>query len=162
MYQNGMTKYLNNFMKQIIISICLLTFVCLLSSCSSKSENVQGRKKSNSSYSSSANYNDENNKESSYQYSESDESEETNESSYGCKFEDGTYSATVDYNNTKNGYSSTYTLDVEVQGCQIVQINFLNDGYLDDDHISYADINEDGNASVDGEDGKTYEIQIDL
>ena len=71
------------------------------------------------------------------------------------------YSATVDYNNPETGYSATYTLDVEVQDCQVVQINFPNDGYLDEDHISYADIDEDGRASVDGEDGKTYEIQID-
>jgi hypothetical protein len=156
-----MTKYLNNFMKQTIISICLLTLVCLISSCSSKSENRQGSNKSNSSYSSSTDDEDKNNEEGSYQNSESDESGETNESSSGCKFEDGTYSATVDYNNPETGYSSTYTLDVEVQDCQVVQINFPNDGYLDDDHISYADIDEDGNASVDGEDGKTYEIQID-
>ncbi len=148
-------------MKQTIISICLLTLVCLISSCSSKSENRQGSNKSNSSYSSSTDDEDENNEEGSYQNSESDESGETNESSSGCKFEDGTYSATVDYNNPETGYSSTYTLDVEVQDCQVVQINFPNDGYLDDDHISYADIDEDGNASVDGEDGKTYEIQID-
>ena len=167
MCQNGMTKYLNNFMKQKIISICLLTLVCLISSCSSKSENRQGSNKSNSSYSSSTDDEDENNEEGSYQNSESDESDksdesgETNESSYGCKFEDGTYSATVDYNNPETGYSATYTLDVEVQDCQVVQINFPNDGYLDDDHISYADIDEDGNASVEGEDGKTYEIQID-
>ena len=87
------------------------------------------------------------------------EKKEGNQDS-GCKFEDGTYSATVDYNNPETAYSTTYTLDVEVQDCQIVQINFPNNGYLDEDHISFADINEDGNASVDGEDGKTYEIQI--
>jgi hypothetical protein len=79
----------------------------------------------------------------------------------GCKFEDGDYSATVDYNNSETGYSATYTLDVEVSDCQVIRINFPNDGYLDEDHISYADIDEDGSASVDGEDGKTYQIQID-
>lgn len=79
----------------------------------------------------------------------------------GCKFEDGSYSATVDYNNSETGYSATYTLDVEVSDCQIVQINFPNDGYLDDDHITNTDIEDDGTASVDGEDGKTYQIQID-
>jgi hypothetical protein len=30
-----------------------------------------------------------------------------------------------------------------------------------EDHISYADIDEDGTATVCGEDAKTYEIQID-
>lgn len=85
----------------------------------------------------------------------------TNTSSSGCNLDDGTYSATVGYNNSETGYSATYTLDVDVEDCQVVQINFPNDGYLDEDHISAADIDEDGNANVDGEDGKTYEIQID-
>lgn len=79
----------------------------------------------------------------------------------GCGFDDDTYSATVYYNNAETGYSATYTLDVEVEDCQIVQINFPNDGYLDEDHISYADIESDGTAFVYGEDGKTYEIELD-
>lgn len=83
------------------------------------------------------------------------------DSDLGCKFEDGTYSATVEYDNPETGYSATYNLDIEVQDCQVVQINFPNDGYLDEDHISYADIDEDGTALVYGEDGKTYQIQID-
>jgi hypothetical protein len=86
---------------------------------------------------------------------------ETNIPPAGCGLDDGTYSATVGYNNSKTGYSATYTLDVDVEDCQVVQINFPNDGYLDADHIPAADIDEDGNANVDGEDGKTYEIQID-
>ena len=86
---------------------------------------------------------------------------ETNISPSSCGFDDGTYLATVGYNNSETGYSATYILDVDVEDCQVVQINFPNDGYLDEDHISAADIDEDGNANVDGEDGKTYEIQID-
>lgn len=78
-----------------------------------------------------------------------------------CKYQDGSYDATVDYYNPETGYSATYTLVVEVQDCQIVQINFPNDGYLDEDHITYADIDENGEAYVYGEGGKTYEIQID-
>jgi major membrane immunogen (membrane-anchored lipoprotein) len=144
-------------MKQTILFICLLTFTSLIFSCSSKSENNQGSNNSNTSYSSSSDDENENNDES----SESNDNEEISENSSDCKFEDGTYSATVDYNNPETGYSATYTLDVEVEDCQVVQINFPNDGYLDEDHISYADIDEDGYASVDGEDGKTYEIQID-
>jgi len=138
-----------------------------LLSCSSKPEK---QSESNSSTQNSSSSNDDNSYESSssnYSNEENNEenneesNEESNEYSNGCKFEDGTYSATVVYNNPETGYSATYTLDVEVQDCQIVQINFPNDGYLDEDHISYADIDEDGNATVDGEDGKTYEIQID-
>lgn len=90
-------------------------------------------------------------------YSEENEEENLND----CKFEDNTYSATVDYYNPETSYSATYTLYVEVEDCQIVQIDFPNDGYLDDDHISYADIDEDGTSVVYGEDGKTYNIQMD-
>lgn len=134
-------------------------FIFTLFSCSSKSGK---QSESNSSTQNSSSSNDENSYEShSSNYSNEENDEENNEYSNGCKFEDGTYSATVDYNNPETGYSATYTLDVEVQDCQIVQINFPNDGYLDEDHISYAEIDEDGNASVDGEGGKTYEIQID-
>jgi hypothetical protein len=100
--------------------------------------------------------------------SNDDEPKEKNESSStvdeqssNCKFPDDTYSATVDYENLETGYSATYTLNVVIEDCQVIQINFPNDGYLDEDHISPADIDEDGHVSVDGEDGKTYEIQID-
>lgn len=91
-----------------------------------------------------------------------DELEEDNsDNSSICGLEDGTHSATVDYSNSETGYSATYTLDIEIQECQVVQINFPNGGYLDEDHISYAEIDEDGHASVDGEDGKSYDIYID-
>lgn len=135
--------------------IYFILFIILITSCNSKVEVNT----------------DENNSLSTEQNIDEDEFNVTEEhnvddgfsddSDSACKYEDGTYSATVDYNNSETGYSATYSLDVEVQDCQIVQINFPNDGYLDDDHISYADIEEDGSASVTGEDGKTYEIQID-
>lgn len=93
--------------------------------------------------------------------SEEQNSADEDENVEGCGFDDDTYSATVYYNNSETGYSATYTLDVEVEDCQIVQINFPNDGYLDEDHISYADIESDGTAFVYGENGKTYEIELD-
>jgi hypothetical protein len=77
------------------------------------------------------------------------------------KNQDGTRSATVDYYNPTTGTSSTYTLDVEVEDGQVKQINFPNGGYLDDDHITPADIDDDGNAHVEGEDGKTYDVHVD-
>ncbi|MGF7040076.1 hypothetical protein [Mucilaginibacter lappiensis] len=80
----------------------------------------------------------------------------------GTVIEDGSYSSTVDYTNPNTGYSATYTLSVEVSDGQVVQINFPNDGYLDEDHITAADIDEDGNANVEGEEGKTYDVHIDL
>jgi hypothetical protein len=145
---------------KVLIGIFLIYTVI---SCTSKSEK-QGD--NNTTPQSSSSSNDDN----SYQNASSNNSteenyvesnEENNEYSNGCKFEDGTYSATIDYYNPETGYSATYTLDVEVQDCQIVQINFPNNGYLDEDHITYADIDEDGHATVDGEDGKTYAIQLD-
>lgn len=143
MCQNGMTKFLNKKMKHNLITFFFLTvIICLIFSCSSKSDSGRASEDSNSS-------------------SYNDEEDENNDNNSGCKYEDGTYSATVDYNNPETGYSATYTLDIEVEDCQVVQINFPNDGYLDEDHISYADVDEDGNASVDGEDGKTYGIHID-
>lgn len=75
---------------------------------------------------------------------------------------DGSYNATVDYSNPNTGHSATYTLSVEVSDGQVIQINFPNDGYLDEDHITPTDIDENGNASVEGEEGKTYDVHIDL
>ena len=95
----------------------------------------------------------------------SDEEEETSDnddtSSSDCKYEDGTHSATVDYYNPQTGYTSTYTLDVEVSDCEVVQIEFPNGGWLDSDHITPEELDEDGSCTIDGENGKTYEIQID-
>ena len=141
------------------ITISYLAFIIfLLTSCNSKSSGNNSDENSVNSYSTEQESGEE---ETSYRAKESVNDEELEETNSGCKFDDGNYSATVDYNNSETGYSATYTLDVEVQDCQVVQINFPNDGYLDEDHISYADIDEDGRAIVDGEDGKTYEIQID-
>jgi len=90
------------------------------------------------------------NRDDDYEYEESSE----------CGYEDGTYSASVDYYNPETGYSQTYTLDVDVRDCQVVQINFPSGGWLDEDHITPADIDEYGNATVEGEDGKTYEVNL--
>ncbi|SDD89839.1 peptidase associated/transthyretin-like domain-containing protein [Riemerella columbipharyngis] len=79
----------------------------------------------------------------------------------GGSYSNGTYTATVDYYNSKTGYSATYTLDVEVEDGQVVQIDFPNGGYLDDDHIAPADLDEHGKTTIYGEDGKEYEIQIE-
>ncbi len=133
----------------------LLLLVIL--SCNSKNSESNSDESLNNSYTI-----EQENTDDEIRYETNDESERVIENAYsGCKFEDGDYSATVDYNNSETGYSATYTLDVEVSDCQVIRINFPNDGYLDEDHISYADIDEDGTASVDGEDGKTYQIQID-
>lgn len=78
-----------------------------------------------------------------------------------CAYDDGTHSATVDYYNPDTGFSNTYTLDVDVEDCQVVQINFPNGGYLDNDHITPTDLDDDGTCSVEGDEGRTYDVQID-
>lgn len=137
-------------MKCIWINIFVgISLTAILTSCSSKSEKQNDNYSSSSYESNSSNYSDE------------EENDEYSSSS-GCKFEDGTYSATVDYYNPETGYSQTYTLDVEVEDCEVVQINFNNGGWLDSDHITPSELDEDGTCTVYGEDGKTYEIQIDF
>ena len=91
-----------------------------------------------------------------------DDDELTDESSDGSEIEDGTHSATVYYNNPQTGYSATYTLDVEVEDGQVVQIDFPNGGYIDSDHITPEALNSDGECTIYGDDGKTYSIHIDL
>lgn len=140
---------IRHFLTYVFFSISLTT---IFTSCSSKSEK-QSESNSTNSYD-----------RSSIDYSDKEEiNDETDDytSSSGCKFDDGTYSATIDYYNPETGYSQTYTLDVEVEGCEVVQIDFPNGGWLDSDHITPAELDEYGNCTVDGEDGKTYEIQID-
>jgi hypothetical protein len=90
-------------------------------------------------------------------------SADVEESSDGsnCGIEDGTHSASVDYNNPETGYAQNYNLDVEVEDCQVIQINFSNGGWLDEDHITAADLDADGTATVDGEECKTYEVHIE-
>ena len=96
------------------------------------------------------------------EYSDGTDDELTDESSEGCEVEDGTHSATVYYNNPQTGYSATYTLDVEVEDGQVVQIDFPNGGYIDSDHITPEALNSDGECTIYGDDGKTYVIHIDL
>jgi hypothetical protein len=83
-----------------------------------------------------------------------DADEQKNENVYNgfsesdCNFSDGTYSSSVDYYNPETDYSHTYTLDVEVEDCQVIQIDFPKGVWLDEDHISFADLDENGEATV--------------
>jgi hypothetical protein len=92
--------------------------------------------------------------------SELDFEDSEEEDLFGCKFPDGNYSADVDYYNPETGHFASYSLTVEVQDCQVVQINFPNGGWIDSDHISPEDLDDSGRASIDGEDGKTFDVQI--
>lgn len=136
-------------MKRLLSILIFLSGLGLIFSCSIKKDDT-GNTNTKSAY-----------EEPGARTKDEDESEENLVEDSGCKYGDGTYPASVDYFNPETGYSTTYNLEVEVQDCQIVQINFPNDGYLDEDHISYSDINENGEATVFGEEGKTYNITIE-
>ncbi len=87
--------------------------------------------------------------------------EEESEVEYGnCNYDDGRYSANVDYHNDDTGFSNSYSLEIEVENCEVVQINFPKGGWLDSDHISPAELDEDGRCTVYGEHGKVYEVEI--
>jgi hypothetical protein len=137
-----------------------LIFFLIILACSSKSENSQRNGVSDSYSYSSSDSESVGEEELDDQDAVSEGEVETITNSSECTLDDGNYSALVDYTNDETGYSAQYTLDVDVQDCQIVQINFPNDGYLDEDHINYADIDENGRAAVDGENGKSYVVQI--
>ncbi len=92
--------------------------------------------------------------------SNSMDEEESDVEYIGCNYDDGTYSANVDYYNDETGFSNTYTLDVEVENCEVIQINFPNGGWLDSDHISPAELDDDGRCTIYGEDGKVYEVEV--
>lgn len=76
------------------------------------------------------------------------------------KYPDGEYCAEVTYYNPNTGTRSTYTLNVEVEGNELTQINWPNGGWLDDSHFSPEELDEDGNCSFTSDRGYEYEVQI--
>ncbi len=82
------------------------------------------------------------------------------------KILNGTYDASVDYYNPKTGYSATYELEVDVEDGEVVRINFPKGGWLDDDihpsesRLSPVELDENGEATMEDENGKTFEIKI--
>lgn len=84
-----------------------------------------------------------------------DEQEEEKE-----KFPDDTYCAEVEYYNPKTGTRSSYTLTIEVESNEVVEINFPNGGWLDNDHFNGADLEEDGTTNFTSDRGYEYEITI--
>lgn len=88
--------------------------------------------------------------------------DENNEDSENrCGYEDGSHEATVEYYNPKTGTHSTYTLDVDVENCEIIQINFPKGGWLDDSHISPEELDSYGTATIEDDEGREFEIQIE-
>ena len=138
-------------------TVVAIMVVILLAACGN-SNHTSSNSDSQDSYQTNDNIeNDDSNNGSEYVDNDYNNGDETNSS-----IEDGTYSATVDYYNPDTGYSNTYTLDVEVEDNLIVQIDFPNDGYLDDTHIEPQELDEDGHCSIEDDEGRTFDIQLDL
>ena len=138
-------------------TVVAIMVVVLLAACGN-SNHTSSNSDSQDSYQTNDNIeNDDSNNGSEYVDNDYNNGDETNSS-----IEDGTYSATVDYYNPDTGYSNTYTLDVEVEDNLIVQIDFPNDGYLDDTHIEPQELNKDGQCSIEDDEGRTFDIQLDL
>ena len=75
-------------------------------------------------------------------------------------FEDGTYCAEVDYYNPNTGTSSDYTLEIEVESNEVVQINFGNGGWLDSDHMTPETLDGNGECTITSEKNYEYSIKI--
>jgi hypothetical protein len=87
-----------------------------------------------------------------------DKKEETEET--GCEFEDGTHAATVNYYNPQTGHTAKYELEVQVEDCKVVQIDFPNGGWLDEDHIPATEINDTGDAALKDDKGRDWKIHL--
>ena len=91
----------------------------------------------------------------------SDRSEEIEEYySEDDGYEDGTYCADVTYYNPNTGTRNTYTLEVEVEGNELVKIYWSNGGWLDEDHFYAQEIDENGTCSFTSDKGYQYDIEI--
>ena len=77
-----------------------------------------------------------------------------------CALEEGTHKATVTYTDMESGRSGTYKLDVIVLNCQIIAIDFRKGEWLNHDNFAAADIDKDGNASLEDDRGRLFEIHI--
>lgn len=75
-------------------------------------------------------------------------------------FEDGTYCAEVTYYNPNTGSTSDYTLEVEVEGNEVVRINFGNGGWMDEDHFYAEELDANGYCSFSSDKEYEYTVQI--
>ena len=76
------------------------------------------------------------------------------------KYPDATYCADVTYYNPNTGTTSDYTLSVEVVDNMVVQINFENGGWMDNDHMTPEELDENGQCTIINERNYEYTVQI--
>lgn len=141
------------------IKIYHLFFILLIIGCSNQNNDSKNNPIENNNNSEYKSNDDDNNDEK--DDDNEDDNEDDNDNDSGCRYSDGTHSATVYYYNPETGTRSTYTLDVEVENCEVTQIDFPNGGYLDDCHIEPTALDSDGDATVEDDKGRKFEVHID-
>ena len=89
-----------------------------------------------------------------------DEDTYSSSSTTKSEYSDGTWCASVDYYNPNTGSSNTYSLDVEIEDGELVQINWSNGGWLDESHFSREDISS-GECSFTSDKGYEYNVTLE-
>lgn len=74
-------------------------------------------------------------------------------------YPDGTYCAEIDYYYSETQTSSTYTLLVEIENNELIEIHWPNGGWLDNSHFTPPDISS-GEASFTSDRGVDYTVKI--
>lgn len=74
-------------------------------------------------------------------------------------YPDGAYCADVEYYNPITGTRSTYELDVEVEGGDLVKIDWPNGGWLDETHFTPESISS-GEVSFTSDRGYQYTVTL--
>lgn len=93
--------------------------------------------------------------------SESQGSNSDSNSDNNCEISDGEHSSTVDYTNPTTGYNATYDLEVDVEDCEVTVIYFPKGGWLDNSHITPERLDDNGDAEVEDDRGRTFNVHID-
>jgi hypothetical protein len=137
-----MKKYLFNFLFALLYTIPLC-------SCSNHSRLTGSEKAEDSIVEKDTNQTEEQNEDAT-ENSNNDDNEEAN---------DDDENRTVDYYNPNTGTSSTYYLDVEMDDGGVEQINFDNGGYIDQNHITDQETNDDGSITVTTDEGAEYTVE---
>ena len=73
---------------------------------------------------------------------------------------EGIQCADVEYYNPNTNTRSSYTLNVEVENNILTKIYWANGGWMDSDHFSPTELDENKSCSFKNDQGNQYEIQI--
>lgn len=76
-----------------------------------------------------------------------------------AEYSDGEWCADVEYYNPNTGTRNAYTLDVEVEGGELIRIDWPNGGWLDESHFVAEDISS-GECSFTSDRGYEYTVML--